>query len=350
VIETIGWGTRSATSPLEPLTFARRETLPRDVRIEILFCGVCHTDLHQARDDWGDTTYPLVPGHEVVGRVVEVGAAVTRFAVGDLAGVSCIVGSCGSCEDCGAGRENYCTGGLVATFNGVEPHIGGPTFGGYSREIVVDEHFTLKIPDGVDLAATAPLLCAGVTTFSPLRHWGVKAGDRVGIVGIGGLGHVAVRIAAAMGAHVVAFTTTPAKAADAMRLGAHEAVVTTEPDALAAHERTLDYVLDTVAAPHELDPYVAALKTNGTMILLGLPSAPHPAVHPALLILTRRQLAGSLIGSPGEVQEMLEFCAEHGLVADIETIAIDQIGQAYERLERGDVQYRFVIDMSTLAA
>lgn len=333
-------------SPLVPWEIARRDPGPDDVQIQILYCGVCHSDLHQARNEWKNTIYPCVPGHEIVGRVVAVGEKVTRFKVGDLAGVGCMVDSCGHCDACASGEEQYCSEGFVGTYNGRGPGSEN-TYGGYSQVIVVKESFVLHIkhPEK-DLAAVAPLLCAGITTYSPLRHWKVGPGKRVGIVGLGGLGHMAVKLAHAMGAHVVLFTTSPAKTADAKRLGANEVCISKDPEQMARYREQLDFILDTVAAPHRLDDYLQLLKRDGTLTLVGAPSEPHPSPAVFNLLFRRRSLAGSLIGGIRETQEMLDFCAEHGIVSDIELIPIDYINTAYERMLRSDVKYRFVIDIA----
>jgi uncharacterized zinc-type alcohol dehydrogenase-like protein len=315
-------------SPLVPWEIARRDPGPHDVQLQILYCGVCHSDLHQARNEWKNTIYPCVPGHEIVGRVVAVGEKVTRFKVGDLAGVGCMVDSCGHCDACASGEEQYCSEGFVGTYNGRGPGSEN-TYGGYSQVIVVKESFVLHIkhPEK-DLAAVAPLLCAGITTYSPLRHWKVGPGKRVGIVGLGGLGHMAVKLAHAMGAHVVLFTTSPAKTADAKRLGANEVCISKDPEQMARYREQLDFILDTVAAPHRLDDYLQLLKRDGTLTLVGAPSEPHPSPAVFNLLFRRRSLAGSLIGGIRETQEMLDFCAEHGIVSDIELIPIDYINTA----------------------
>ncbi len=347
VTVALGYAAAAPDAQLGPHSFERRELGPHDVRIEILHCGVCHSDLHMARDEWGGTVYPVVPGHEIVGRVSEVGAGVERFAVGEHAGVGCLVDSCRECEACGEDLEQYCEGGLTYTYGGVEKETGRPTAGGYSNQIVVDEHFALKIAAEADLAATAPLLCAGITTYSPLRHHGVGPGSRVGVVGLGGLGHMGVKLASAMGAEVVLFTTSPDKQAVATELGADRVVVSTDPAAMAALGASFDLVLDTVAAPHDLDAYLQVLKRDGALVLVGIPAEPHPS--PTVFnLLGRRSLTGSSIGGLAETQEMLDFCAEHGIVAEIEPIAIGQINDAFERMLAGDVRFRFVIDMSTL--
>lgn len=336
--------------PLEPFSFERRDPGPGDVAIDILFCGVCHSDLHTARGEWGGTLYPCVPGHEIVGRVSAVGSEVDGFEVGDIAAVGCMVDSCRQCPSCRAGEEQYCeTGGMIATYNSPDEAMGGHTLGGYSDHIVVDQDFVLKVGhDEADLAAVAPLLCAGITTYSPLRHWKVGPGQKVGIVGLGGLGHMGVKIAAAMGAHVVVFTTSPDKREDALRLGAHDVVVSRNPDEMAAQAGRFDFILDTVAAPHDLDAYLKLLKRDGTLTLVGVPAEPHPAPSVGNLVMRRRNLAGSLIGGIAETQEMLDFCHEHGLTSDIELIPIQEIDRAYDRMLNSDVKYRFVIDMRSL--
>jgi uncharacterized zinc-type alcohol dehydrogenase-like protein len=340
----------STTSPLVPGTIQRREPGPLDVQIEILYCGVCHSDLHQVRDEWHDalaTVYPCVPGHEIVGRVVRAGKAVTKFKEGDLAAVGCMVDSDRVCENCRAGLEQYCEGLATFTYNSEDKVLGGVTYGGYSSSIVVDEAFVLKVSDKVDLAATAPLLCAGITTYSPLRHWKVGKGQKVGVVGLGGLGHMGVKIAHALGAHVVLFTTSPNKKADALRLGADEVVISNHPDDMLKHAASFHFILDTVSAEHDLNAYLGLLRRDATMTLVGAPPKPSP-VSAFNLIMGRHSLAGSGIGGIKETQEMLDFCADHGLTADIEMIKIQQINHAYERLLKGDVKYRFVIDMKSL--
>ena len=342
-----GYAAHSAKETLVPFTFERREVGPKDVQIEILFCGVCHSDLHTARNEWQNTVYPVVPGHEIVGRVTAVGADVKSFKVGDLAGVGCLSDSCRVCPDCAEGLEQYCDQEIF-TYNSPDKHTGKMTYGGYSNQIITDEHFVLRIPTKLDLAAIAPLLCAGITTYSPLRHWKVGAGSKVGIVGLGGLGHMAVKLAHAMGAHVVLFTTSANKIEDAKRLGANEVVISKNPDEMKKHLKSFDFILNTVAASHNLDVFTELLKRDGTMCLNGVPEFPHPSPSIFNLIFKRRQIAGSLIGGIKETQEMLDFCAEHNITSDIEIIAIKDINQAYERMLKGDVKYRFVIDMSTL--
>ncbi len=344
----LGYAALSATSPLAPHSFQRREPLADDVQIEILYCGICHSDLHTARNEWGGTVYPVVPGHEIVGRVTAVGSGVSRFKLGQMVGVGCLVDSCQHCDECAQGEEQFCNAG-IQTYNSPDKHSGARTLGGYSNRIVVDQRFVLRIPEGVDPAATAPLLCAGITTYSPLRHWRVGPGMTVGIVGLGGLGHVALRIAKALGAKVVLFTTSPGKEADARRLGADEVVISKDKAQMARHQGKLDLILDTVAAAHDLDALLKQLRRDGTLVLVGAPDRPHPSPNVFNLIARRRRIAGSLIGGIRETQEMLDFCARHGIVADIEKIAIQDINEAYERMLRSDVKYRFVIDMATLA-
>jgi uncharacterized zinc-type alcohol dehydrogenase-like protein len=347
---TIAYGAHAADRPLEPIAIERREPGAHDVQIDILFCGVCHSDLHQVRSEWGGTIYPCVPGHEIVGRVSAVGGDVGRFQVGDLVGVGCMVDSCQHCPSCDEGLEQYCENGFVGTYNGPTADAPGHTLGGYSQRIVVSDKFVLKVSHGEEqLAAVAPLLCAGITTWSPLRHWNVGPGKKVGIVGIGGLGHMGVKLAHALGAHVVAFTTSESKREDARALGADEVVVSRNPDEMAVHANSFDFILNTVAASHNLDAFTALLKRDGTLTLVGVPEHAHPSPDVASLIFRRRAIAGSLIGGIAETQEMLDFCAEHGVVADIEMIAAQEIDQAYERMLRSDVKYRFVIDTATMA-
>jgi uncharacterized zinc-type alcohol dehydrogenase-like protein len=344
------YGANAATKPLQAMDIIRREPGAHDVKIDIAFCGVCHSDIHQVRAEWAGTLYPCVPGHEIVGRVSALGAHVSGLKVGDLVGVGCIVDSCKHCDDCGAGLENYCDH-MVGTYNGPTTDAPGHTLGGYSQQIVVHERYVLRIRHPEEqLAAVAPLLCAGITTWSPLRHWKVGPGRKVGVVGIGGLGHMGIKLARALGAHVVAFTTSESKRAAALTLGAHEVVVSRHAEEMAAHAKSLDLILNTVAAPHDLDAFLALLKRDGTMTLVGAPASPHPSPQVFNLIMKRRSLAGSMIGGIPETQEMLDFCAEHGIVADIELIRADEINNAYERMLKGDVKYRFVIDNATLAA
>jgi uncharacterized zinc-type alcohol dehydrogenase-like protein len=349
VLPSKGYAAQSATTPLSPFSFERRDPGPADVQIDILFCGVCHSDLHTARSEWPGTRYPCVPGHEIVGRVARVGGQVSKFRMGDLVGVGCLVDSCRTCASCAEGLEQYCENGFTGTYNGPEQGTGSNTYGGYSNRIVVDEKFVLKVrhPEG-QLAAVAPLLCAGITTWSPLRKWEVGPGQTVGVVGLGGLGHMGVKLARALGAKVVLFTTSPGKAADAIRLGAHEVVISTDRKAMAEQRNRFEFILNTVAAPHDLDPFLGMLKRDGSLVLVGAPSSPHPSPGVFNLIFKRRSLAGSLIGGIAETQEMLDFCAEHGIVSDVEMIPIASINDAYERMLKSDVKYRFVIDMATL--
>jgi alcohol dehydrogenase (NADP+) len=338
------------TSPLAGHTIARRSPRPQDVQIEILFCGVCHSDLHQVRNEWKEvmpTVYPCVPGHEIVGRVIKVGSAVKKFKEGDIAAVGCMVDSCRVCASCRAGEEQYCENFMTLTYNGEDKILGGVTYGGYSDSIVVDEAYVLRVPNGLDPAGTAPLLCAGITTYSPLHHWKVGKGQKVGIVGLGGLGHMGVKFAHALGAHVVLFTTSPNKTADAKRLGADEVVISKNADEIQKHAGSFNFILDAVSADHDVNSYLSLLKRDGTICLVGAPEKPFP-VFSFNLIMGRRSLSGSAIGGIRETQEMLDFCGEHGLTADIEKIRIQQINEAYDRLLKADVKYRFVIDMSSL--
>ena len=347
---TKAYGAHAADRPLESLDITRRAPGAHDVQIDIAYCGVCHSDLHQVRSEWAGTLYPCVPGHEIVGRVSAVGAHVTQHKIGDLVGVGCIVDSCQHCAECEDGQENYCNH-MVGTYNGPTADAPGHTLGGYSQQIVVHERYVLQVrhPES-QLAAVAPLLCAGITTYSPLRHWKAGPGKKVGVVGIGGLGHMGIKLAHAMGAHVVAFTTSESKREAARALGADEVVVSRNPEEMAAHAASFDFILNTVAAPHDLNAFFALLKRDGTMTLVGAPASPHPSPEVFNLIMKRRSLAGSLIGGIPETQEMLDFCAEHGIVADIEMIRADEINGAYERMLKGDVKYRFVIDCASLAA
>jgi uncharacterized zinc-type alcohol dehydrogenase-like protein len=344
------YGAYAGDKSLEPMQITRRAPGPHDVQIDIAYCGVCHSDLHQVRSEWAGTVFPCVPGHEIVGRVASVGVHVSGFQQGDLVGVGCIVDSCQHCEECEEGLENYCDR-MIGTYNAPTPDAPGHTLGGYSQQIVVHERYVLRIRHPASqLAAVAPLLCAGITTYSPLRHWGAGPGKKVGVVGIGGLGHMGVKLAHAMGAHVVAFTTSEAKRDAALALGADEVVVSHNADAMAAHGKSFDLIVNTVAAPHDLDAFLVLLKRDGAMVLVGAPASPHPSPNVFNLIMKRRTLAGSMIGGIPETQEMLDFCAEHGVVADIEMIRADQINEAYERMLKGDVKYRFVIDNATLAS
>jgi len=343
------YAAQSPDAPLGPFALQRRQPGPTDVQIQILFCGVCHSDLHTARSEWPGTVYPVVPGHEIVGRVASVGRAVTKFKAGDLAAVGCLVDSCHDCPSCAENLEQYCEKGMVLTYNSPDAHIpGAMTYGGYSSQIVVDQRFVLRLSPTLDPAAAAPLLCAGITTYSPLRHWKAGPGKKVGIVGLGGLGHMGVKLAHAMGAHTVLFTTSPSKAADGRRLGADDVVVSKDAEQMARHVGSFDFILNTVAAPHDLDAFIVLLKRDATMCLVGAPASPHPSPAVFNLVFKRRAIAGSLIGGLAETQEMLDFCAKHGIVSDIELIRMDQINDAYERMLRSDVRYRFVIDMASL--
>ena len=341
------FGTEAATEPLEELNIERRKPTPRDVEIEILFCGVCHSDLHTVRNEWHSTVYPCVPGHEIVGKVVSVGNHVTKFKVGDFAAVGCMVDSCRECDYCKEGLEQYCEEGNTGTYNSPDKHLGGRTYGGYSESIVVDEAFVLQVPGNLDLAATAPLLCAGITTYSPLKHWNVGPGKKVGIVGIGGLGHMGVKLAKAMGAEVIVFTTSPSKFEDARRLGADDVVLSKDEEQMRKYAGKLHFVLDAVSAKHDINAYLNLLRVDGALALVGAPEDPLP-VAAFSLIPYRRSFAGSIIGGIAETQEMLDFCGKHNIVSDIEMINIQQINEAYERLLKGDVKYRFVIDMASL--
>ncbi len=342
-------GTHAADRPFEAIDIERRPPGPRDVQIDIAYCGICHSDLHTARSEWAGTLYPCVPGHEIVGKVSAIGGDVSRFKVGDMVGVGCMVDSCRQCPACDEGLEQYCQNGFVGTYNGATKDTPGHTLGGYAQRIVVDQDFVLQVkhPEA-QLAAVAPLLCAGITTYSPLRHWKVGPGQKVGVVGIGGLGHMGVKIAHAMGAHVVAFTTSDSKRQAALDLGADEVIVSRNPDEMKAHANSFDFILNTVAASHNLDAYTSLLKRDGTMVLVGVPEHAHPSPNIGVLIFGRRSIAGSLIGGIAETQEMLDFCAEHGIVADIEMVDADGIDTAYERMARSDVKYRFVIDTATM--
>jgi len=345
--KTKAYAAPSAKSPLEPFSFTRRDVLPNDVKIDILFCGVCHSDIHTARDEWGGTTtYPCVPGHEIIGRVVAVGRDVKNFKEGDFAAVGCMVDACRDCRSCHENLEQFCDD-VVFTYNSPDEHTGGVTYGGYSTNVVVHEHFVLRVRENVDLAASAPLLCAGITTYSPLRYWKIGKGQKVGIVGLGGLGHMAVKFAHAFGAEVALFTTSPGKTADAKRLGADEVVISKDDDAMKARAKSFDFILDTVSAKHNLDSYLELLKRDGVMCLLGVPPEPTP-LGAFSLIRWRHRLTGSLIGGIAETQEMLDFCADRGITCDIEKINADYINDAYERMLRSDVKYRFVIDIASL--
>ncbi|MGC5700428.1 NAD(P)-dependent alcohol dehydrogenase [Pseudomonas sp. NFXW11] len=346
----LGYAAQSATTPLAPMSFQRRSPRPHDAAIEILYCGVCHSDIHQARNEWGIAVYPLMPGHEIVGKVTAVGASVSKHKVGDLVGVGCMVDSCRHCEACAADLEQYCLQGPTMTYATPDRVDGSNTMGGYSDSIVVDQHFVVRIPEKLDLASAAPILCAGITTYSPLKHYGVKPGDKVGILGMGGLGHMGIKFAKALGAEVTLFTRSPDKAEEAMRQGADQVIVSTDPAQMQTAAGHFNFLLDTIPVPHDLNPYLDTLRFDGVHILVGLIEPVDPALHAAKLVLGRRVLAGSLIGGIAETQEVLDFCAEHGITCDIEMLDIRQINQAYERMIKGDVKYRFVIDMATLKA
>jgi alcohol dehydrogenase (NADP+) len=347
VTNTKAYAAQSSTTPLTPFSLARRDPGPTDVQIDILYCGVCHSDIHTARDEWGGALYPCVPGHEIVGRVSKVGSKVAKFKAGDLAGVGCMVDSCRICDSCKTGLEQYCETGCVLTYNSPDKHLGGHTYGGYSKTVVVDEDFVLRIPANLDLKAVAPLLCAGITTYSPLRHWKVGPGTNVGVVGLGGLGHMGVKLAHAMGAHVTLFTTSPGKVEDGKRLGADEVILSKDKDQMARAANRFDFILDAVSAQHDINAYLALLKREGTLVQVGAPPQPVP-VAVFNLVIKRRNFAGSLIGGIPETQEMLDFCGRHNIVSDIELIPIDKINEAYERMIRSDVKYRFVIDIASL--
>jgi uncharacterized zinc-type alcohol dehydrogenase-like protein len=347
-MKTNGYAAQSPTTPLAPLLFDRRDLRPNDVAMEVLYCGVCHSDLHTARNDWGGTVYPAVPGHEIVGRVTAIGADVTRYKIGDHVAVGCIVDSCQHCDQCHKGEEQYCRNGRTDTYNAPDRITGDNNFGGYSKHLVVREEFVLRVPGALDLAKTGPLLCAGITTYSPLRTWNVGPGSRVGVIGLGGLGHMAVKLAAAMGAHVTVMSRTADKKADALALGADELLVSTDPAAMKKAASTFDLIIDTVPVKHNIDPYMPLLDIDGTLVIVGqVGPLNEPSTVPA--ILGRRRVAGSLIGGIAETQEMLDFCARKNILPDVEMIRMDQINEAFDRMERADVRYRFVIDMASLA-
>ena len=345
-----GYAAESADSKLTPISFDRREPRPDDVSIGIDYCGVCHTDIHFAQNDWGMTEFPVVPGHEIIGRVTAVGPEVKSYKVGDTVGVGCMVDSCRSCSACESGLEQYCLDGMTGTYNGVDRHDGSITFGGYSDNVVVSERFVVKVPENLDPASAAPILCAGITTYSPLRHYGVKAGDKVGVIGMGGLGHMGVKFAKALGAEVTIFTRSESKVAEAKKQGADHVVISTDDGQMEAAAETFDFMLDTVPVQHDLNPYLNCLKYDGTHILVGLLEPVDPALQAGALVMKRRVLGGSLIGGMPETQEVLDFCAEHGITCDVEMLDIGNINEAYERMKKGDVKYRFVIDMQTLRA
>ena len=342
------FGTEAANADLKELTIDRREVTAKDIEIEILYCGVCHSDLHTARNDWGFTTYPTVPGHEIVGKITKVGNGVTKFKVGDLAAVGCLVDSCRTCSSCAKDLEQYCLNGWIGTYNSEDKHLGGMTFGGYSEKVVVDEHFVLKVPANLDLAAVATLLCAGITTWSPLRHWNVGKGSKVAVVGLGGLGHMAIKLAKGLGAEVTLFSRTPDKEKDALDLGADAVIISTDQNQMNTVSGKFDVIIDTVPYVHDVNPYVTTLNISGTLVLVGYLGGLEPILHTVPMIMGRKSIAGSLIGGIAETQEMLDFCGKHNIVSDIEIIKMQEINEAYERMIKSDVKYRFVIDMSSL--
>jgi uncharacterized zinc-type alcohol dehydrogenase-like protein len=349
-MNVLGYAAQSAKAHLAPYRFERRNPRTDDVIIDVLYCGVCHSDLHQVRDDWGGAAYPMVPGHEIIGHVVSVGRDVTRFKPGDYVGVGCMVDSCQRCAACKQGLEQYCEEGATWTYNDTDRHDHMPTFGGYSETIIAPEKFVLRIPNGLDLKGAAPLLCAGITTWSPLRHWGAGKGTNVGVVGLGGLGHMALKLANALGANVTLFTRSPGKEQDARRLGADNVVISTEAGQMAAVNGKYELIIDTVPYAHDLNPYLPALSLNGTLVLVGFLGDLEPALNTVPLILGRKSVAGSVIGGIAETQELLDFCGEHSITADVELVKVQDINQAYERMLKSDVKYRFVIDMASLKA
>ena len=346
--QTKAFGTNSPTDNLKEMTIERRTLTANDIEIEILYCGVCHSDLHTANNDWGGSLYPSVPGHEIVGKITNIGSEVTRFKVGDLAGVGCLVDSCRTCDSCKKDLEQYCLTGSTGTYNGKDKHLGGHTFGGYSEKIVVEEHFVLKVPSNLDLAAVAPLLCAGITTWSPLKHWNVKEGSKVAVVGLGGLGHMAIKLAKGLGATVTLFSRTEEKIADAKELGADEVIISTDATQMKSVKGKFDLIIDTVPYVHDVNPYVTTLSIDGTLVLVGYLGGLEPILNTVPLILGRKSVAGSLIGGIAETQEMLDFCGEHNIVSEIELIKMQDINEAYDRMVKSDVKYRFVIDMASL--
>jgi len=342
------FGTESSTAPLKQINIQRREATSKDIEIEILYCGVCHSDLHTARNDWGGTIYPTVPGHEIVGKVTKIGSEVTKLKVGDFAAVGCLVDSCRECDSCKHDLEQYCLNGFTGTYNGHDKHLGSQTFGGYSEKVVVDEHFVLKVPSNLDLAATAPLLCAGITTWSPLRHWKVGKGSKVAVVGLGGLGHMAIKLAKGLDAEVTLFSRTPDKMNDGFKLGANSVIISTDENQMKTVQGKFDLIIDTVPYIHDINPYVSSLNINGTLVLVGYLGGLEPFLNTVPMILGRKSVAGSVIGGIAETQEMLDFCGEHNIVSDIEIIKMQDINEAYERMLKSDVRYRFVIDMPSL--
>ena len=342
------YGTDAADKDLQQMNIKRRIATANDIEIDILFCGVCHSDLHTARNDWGFTSYPAVPGHEIVGKITKVGSGVTKFKVGDLAAVGCLVGSCGTCNNCKHDLEQYCSNGWIGTYNSPDKYIGGMTYGGYSEKVVVEEDFVLKVPANLDLAAVAPLLCAGITTWSPLRHWKAGKGSKVAVVGLGGLGHMAIKLAKALGAEVTLFSRSPGKEKDAKDLGADTIIISTDKGQMASVTGTFDLIIDTVPYVHDVNPYIGTLNTSGTLVLVGYLGGLEPILNTVPMIMGRKSVAGSLIGGIAETQEMLDFCGKHNIVSDIEIIKMNEINEAYERMLKSDVKYRFVIDMASL--
>lgn len=342
------FGTEASDAPLKQMMIERRAVTAKDIEIEILYCGVCHSDLHTARNDWGGTIYPAVPGHEIVGKVTRVGSEVSKLKVGDLAAVGCLVDSCRECDSCKHDLEQYCLNGMVGTYNGHDKHLGGHTFGGYSEKVVVDEHFVLKVPSNLNLAAVAPLLCAGITTWSPLRHWNVQKGSKVAVVGLGGLGHMAIKLAKGLGAEVALFSRTPDKKQDALDLGADEVIISTDTAQMSAATGKFDLIIDTVPYGHNINPYVSTLNISGTLVLVGYLGGLEPVLNTVPMILGRKAVAGSVIGGIAETQELLDFCGEHNIVSEIELINMQEINEAYERMLKSDVRYRFVVDMASL--
>lgn len=342
------FGAESKTADLKEMNIERREVTANDIEIDILFCGVCHSDLHTARNDWGGSKYPAVPGHEIVGRITKIGSEVTNFKVGDLAGVGCMVDSCRECENCKQDLEQYCTQGMTGTYNGNDTHLGGHTFGGYSEKVVVDQNYVLRVPENLDLAAVAPLLCAGITTYSPLKHWNVNENSKIAVVGLGGLGHMAIKLAKGMGAHVSLFSRSPEKTQDALDLGADEVIISTDESRMKDVQSKFDLIIDTVPYDHDLNEYIPTLNVNGTIVLLGFIGSLEDKLSTVPMVLGRRAVAGSLIGGIAETQEMLDFCGEHNIVSEIEMIDMQNINDAYERMLKSDVKYRFVIDMKSL--
>lgn len=342
------FGAKTADADLKELNINRREVTPKDIEIDILFCGVCHSDLHTVRNDWGGTIYPTVPGHEIVGKITNIGSAITKFKVGDLVGVGCLVDSCRTCDSCKKDMEQYCLTGFTGTYNGTDAHLEGHTFGGYSEKVVVDEHFVLKVPTNLDLASVAPLLCAGITTWSPLKHWNVKQGSKVAVVGLGGLGHMAIKLAKGLGANVTLFSRTPGKTKDAKNLGADEVIISTDDKQMNSVNGKFDLIIDTVPYVHDVNPYVSTLNISGTLVLVGYLGELKPMLNTVPMILGRKTVAGSVIGGIAETQEMLDFCGKHNIVSEIEIINMQNINEAYERMLKSDVRYRFVIDMASL--